>query len=101
MPEDCTIDNIVDFECENEDDEDNTSNAILRTPLPGENNLNQMALRNSNSQSKSARKEIGIGSILEKMTEGREEVNSSMKEILERMRSTGSSREGDPHEIID
>ena len=52
MPEDCTIDNIVDFECENEDDEDNTSNAVLRTPLPGENNLNRMALRNSNSQSK-------------------------------------------------
>ena len=52
MPEDCTIDNIVDFECENEDDEDNTSNAVLRTSLPGENNLNRMALRNSNSQSK-------------------------------------------------
>ena len=35
------------------------------------------------------------------MTQGQEEVNSSMKEILERMRSAGSSREGDPHEIID
>ena len=102
MPEDCMIDDTVDFKCENEEDDgDNTSHAILRTPLPHENNLNRTALRNSNSQSKSARKEIGIGSILEKMTQGREEVNGSMNKILEIMRSAGSSRGGDPHEIID
>jgi len=52
MPEDCMIDDTVDFECENEEDDgDNTSHAILRTPLPHENNLNRTALRNSNSQS--------------------------------------------------
>jgi hypothetical protein len=54
-----------------------------------------------------ARKEKDIKSVLEKMSQGREEMNKVLTELVGMIRSTGDSRwmsgllEGEPHEIMD
>jgi hypothetical protein len=101
------IDDPVDFKYdENEDDGNN--NPVLRTPLPGENDSNQVAATpqsKGKNQSKLARKEKGIGSILEKMNQGREDMNNAVKEIVgiirraSDIRSTSGLLGGKPYEM--
>ncbi len=78
---------------------------MLRTPLPGEATATPQS--SGKIQSKLARIEKGIESVLEKMSQGQEEMNKVVKEIVGMRRSTGDSRltsgllGGEPHEIMD
>ncbi len=102
MPDDCMIDDPIDFEYGKEQDDDRNSNPVLRTPVPDEATTTPPS--SGKSQSKSARKEKGIESVLEKMSQGQEERSKVAMEIVG---MTGDSRltsgllGGEPHEIMD
>ncbi len=68
MPDEYMIDDPVDFEYEEEEEDDCNSNPMLRTPLPGEAAATPQ--NGGKIQSKLARKEKGIKSVLEKMSQG-------------------------------
>ncbi len=78
---------------------------MLRTP--GHEEAATTPPRSGKSHSKLARKEKGIESVLEKMSQGREEMNKVVTEIVGMMRSAGDSRSTsgllgcEPHEIMD
>jgi hypothetical protein len=58
---------------------------LLRTLMPGENDSNQAAATpqsKGKNQSKLAGKEKGIKSVLENMSQGQEEMNNAVKEIV-------------------
>ncbi len=66
MLDKCMIDDPVGFEYEEEEEDDRNSNPVLRTPLPGEATATPQS--SGQIQSKLARKEKGIESVLEKMS---------------------------------
>ncbi len=105
MLDECMIDDPIDFEYEEEEEDDHNTNPMLRTTGPDEAATTPPS--SGKSKSKSARKEKGIKSVLEKMSQGREEMNKKVMEIVEMMRSAGDSRStsgllgGEPHEIMD
>ncbi len=105
MPDDCMVDDPLDFEYGKEEEDDCNSNPVLKTP--GSDEARTTPTSSGKSQSKLARKEKGIESVLEKMSQGREEMNKAVKEIVGMMRSAGDTRSvsgllgAEPHEIID
>ncbi len=110
MPGEFMIDDPVDFDSEEEEDDGNNNPVLSRTPLAGENDSNKATATPQSSgkiQSKLEIKEKGIKSVLEKMSQGQEEMNKVVKEIVGIIRSAGDSRStsgllGDePHEIMD
>jgi hypothetical protein len=76
------------------------------TPLPIRNNVaRSTSSTTSSTKLQSARKVKGIENVLEKMSQGREEMKEATKEILDIMRRSASNRsstsESEPHEIMD
>ncbi len=86
MPDDCMIDDIVDFAGgeENEDSFPEEVQAGYTTPLPTRNNAaRSTSSTTSSTKSQSAQKEKGIENVLEKMSQGCEETKEATKEILD------------------
>jgi hypothetical protein len=67
MPDKCMTDDPVDFEYEEEEEDDRNSDPVLRIPLPGEATATPQS--SGKIQSKLARTEKGIKSVLEKMNQ--------------------------------
>ncbi len=108
MPADCMIDDIVEFGG-GEENEDNLTEEVqaarYTTPLPTRNNLvRSTSSITSSTKLQSARKEKGIENMLEKMSQGCEEMKEATKDILDIMRLSASNRsstsESEPHEIM-
>jgi hypothetical protein len=99
------IDDPIDFEYEEEEEDDCNTYPVLRTPGPDEATTTPPS--SGKSKSKLARKEKGIESVLEKMSQGQVEMNKLVTEIAGMMRSAGDIRStsrlfgGEPHEIMD
>jgi hypothetical protein len=109
MPDDCMIDDVIDFAGGEENQHNLTEEmqaAGYTTPLPTRNNLvRSISSTTSSTKSQSAQKEKGIENVLEKMSQGREEMKEATKEILDIMRQSASNRsstsESEQHEIMD
>ncbi len=106
MPDNCMIDDIVNFKGgeENEDNIPEEVQARLTIPLPTRKNAAR-STTSTTSSTKLQSAQKGIENVLEKMSQGREEMKEATSEILDITRRSASTRsstsESEPHEIMD